>query len=534
VSASRADSAVRLPWLAPGEVALAGLARGDAEILERSLRQDPAFALLWLRAGAPDFDDFAGRQSLLRIAIDSLDSTQSPSLDVLIPPVAVVVDCARHSARVAERIAVSRGYPDPRRAAVAALLVPLAWLAVAAVDPTAIEDCLTDSDHADDPDRVETQHWGCSAALLSRRLVRAWRLPVWLGAAVSNLDLPSTWSEEIGGDHELTAIVHDSVRFLERVGDPLRLGRDLPPASKPLPDMDLPASDDAWPARSANPAAYLRALLLLARDQLADDRQAAVAALERENESLRQALRAQQAEFADRLKTEKLSALAEFAAGAGHEINNPLAVISGHAQYLLIKEREPDCEKPLHSIKQQADRIHAILTGLMNFARPAAPQKRRLDIRDAARTVATNLHEFAALQRIRIELITPDDPCPVDADPKQLQSALGSLLRNAIEAAPEDGWARITIERRGHQTQVIVEDSGDGPSTAQRPHLFDPFYSGRIAGRGHGLGLPTAWRLAREHGGDVVFDPRPDSPARFVFTLPNGDIFSIAQERKTA
>jgi len=66
----------------------------------------------------------------------------------------------------------------------------------------------------------------------------------------------------------------------------------------------------------------------------------------------------------------------------------------------------------------------------------------------------------------------------------------------------------------------VVEDSGPGPSSNQREHLFDPFYSGRLAGRGRGLGLPTAWRLAREHGGDVRFDPLPQGPTRFVLSLP--------------
>jgi len=67
---------------------------------------------------------------------------------------------------------------------------------------------------------------------------------------------------------------------------------------------------------------------------------------------------------------------------------------------------------------------------------------------------------------------------------------------------------------------MIVEDSGTGPTQAQREHLFDPFYSGRQAGRGRGLGLPTAWRLAREHGGDVRFDSVSGGPTRFILSLP--------------
>ena len=69
--------------------------------------------------------------------------------------------------------------------------------------------------------------------------------------------------------------------------------------------------------------------------------------------------------------------------------------------------------------------------------------------------------------------------------------------------------------------EVAVEDGGPGPDPAQRPALFDPFFSGRAAGRGRGLGLPVAWRLARQQGGDVRLDVAPPTgPTRFILTLP--------------
>jgi signal transduction histidine kinase len=112
----------------------------------------------------------------------------------------------------------------------------------------------------------------------------------------------------------------------------------------------------------------------------------------------------------------------------------------------------------------------------------------------------------------------------VDADRHQMSTALACLLRNAIEAAPAEGWACIRLETPGRdRLEVVVLDNGSGPAPTQREHLFDPFYSGRSAGRGRGLGLATAWRLAREHGGDVRFDSAPGGPTRFVLSLPCGD-----------
>jgi signal transduction histidine kinase len=94
-------------------------------------------------------------------------------------------------------------------------------------------------------------------------------------------------------------------------------------------------------------------------------------------------------------------------------------------------------------------------------------------------------------------------------------------VRNAIEAAPADGWAGLRLDTTDQgRVELIVEDNGPGPAPNQREHMFDPFYSGRQAGRGHGLGLPIAWRLARQIGGDVRFDDVPNGPTRFVLSLP--------------
>jgi signal transduction histidine kinase len=68
--------------------------------------------------------------------------------------------------------------------------------------------------------------------------------------------------------------------------------------------------------------------------------------------------------------------------------------------------------------------------------------------------------------------------------------------------------------------EVLIEDSGRELPPQQREHLFDPFYSGRSAGRGAGLGLPTAWSLTRQQGGDVYLSSQPGEPTRFVMRLP--------------
>ena len=91
---------------------------------------------------------------------------------------------------------------------------------------------------------------------------------------------------------------------------------------------------------------------------------------------------------ADRnLQTANLEALAEFAAGAGHEINNPLAVISGHAQRLLRTEQDDDRADSLRAVVRQTQRIAGILRELMQFARPPKPQPGRVVVWPVVSTV---------------------------------------------------------------------------------------------------------------------------------------------------
>ena len=243
--------------------------------------------------------------------------------------------------------------------------------------------------------------------------------------------------------------------------------------------------------------------------------------LEQDVDDLHRTVEKQRAGEAERLKVQKLNALAEFAAGAGHEINNPLAVISGQAQYLLNRESEPAHQRVLEKIVAQSERIHQILRELRQFARPPQPRKQVIDILSLIREVAVSLNELAIERRVR--LLCPDLEHGVSlyADPDQVRTALKCLVRNAVEAARVDGWASVRLEMpEPDQVDVVIEDSGPGPDPAQREHMFDPFYSGRAAGRGRGLGLPTAWRLAREHGGDVRFVPVEGGPTRFVLSLP--------------
>jgi two-component system, NtrC family, sensor kinase len=299
-----------------------------------------------------------------------------------------------------------------------------------------------------------------------------------------------------------------------------------------------PAPGAAWESPASQP--LLVDVLELALRNLRRDDRTRINQLHDDVDRLQEALETRRDEERRRVQALKLSALAEFAAGAGHEINNPLAVISGQAQYLLrqlevldgpaeeidnpveyLANLKAQLAPALHKIVGQTQRIHGILTDLMQFARPTAPRAQAVDVGNAIQEVAASLQTLADEHGVRLVCAGAESHAAIQADPSHVRASLTALLRNAIEAAPTGGWAGIRVEREDSTRMVlVVEDSGPGPGPLAQEHLFDPFFSGRSAGRGRGMGLPTAWRLASQQDGDVRFDGTRDGVTRFSLILP--------------
>jgi signal transduction histidine kinase len=229
-------------------------------------------------------------------------------------------------------------------------------------------------------------------------------------------------------------------------------------------------------------------------------------------------------DFQRELETEKLAALKELAHGAGHEINNPLANISARAQTLLEDETDPERRRRLAAINSQAFRAYEMIADLMLFARPPQPQLSRTDIGALLAGIIDKVKPTAAEQQTVVEACLPSDPLFVMADPTQISVALLALCSNALEALGRLGRLLITLEARNcdGQPRVIIRVSDDGPgiSPEVRRHLFDPFYSGREAGRGLGFGLSKCWRIVTAHGGRIEVICPGGIGTEFVILLP--------------
>lgn len=229
--------------------------------------------------------------------------------------------------------------------------------------------------------------------------------------------------------------------------------------------------------------------------------------------------------------TDHLAAMAEFAAGAGHEINNPLGSILGQTQLLLKSETQIDKRQSLETIGSQTWRIRDMIGDAMLFARPPAAEFVTDNlvevVRKTTETTAANHAEPRSNQVIEVEFRCAESVINVQCDTVQIASLVSHLVRNGIESIKSAGEAgRVTValrtSRRGNSVELLVRDSGHGVyEDTVRRHLFDPFFSGRPAGRGLGFGLSLAWQIVSMHHGILLQHNLPDqSGCEFHVALP--------------
>ena len=231
--------------------------------------------------------------------------------------------------------------------------------------------------------------------------------------------------------------------------------------------------------------------------------------------------------FDEAVQREKLESLKRFAYGAGHEINNPLANISIRAQTLLQDESDPERRRKLATISSQAFRAHEMIADLMLFAQPPKLVPQSVNVVQLVDEVLGELATAADSQNTIIRHNSQEEEIVLSADPTQLNVALRSVCINSLEAVGLGGTIDISVQwaaevelRRGRWVEIKIRDSGPGIAQDVRNRLFDPFYSGREAGRGLGFGLSKCWRVVTGHGGEIVVDSQPGRGATFTIMLP--------------
>jgi signal transduction histidine kinase len=280
------------------------------------------------------------------------------------------------------------------------------------------------------------------------------------------------------------------------------------------------------------------------------------------------------------VETAKLRALYNFAYGLSHEINNPLANIATRAQTLLADEKDPERRRKLATIVQQAFKAHEMIADLMLFAHPPRMQPRETDLGQLVDAIIGELSEQAKEQNTHLARDDDGERLKANVDPTAMAVAVKAIVQNSLEAVQAGGTIQVRcnlvaaadeLQRfsteysvpstqcspsrpQGEQPTTIIHnaplspvpsplspsfvprslsaappiphflltitDTGPGIPADVRPNIFDPFFCGREAGRGLGLGLSKAWRIVDLHGGYIEVVSEPGQGATFRVILP--------------
>lgn len=225
------------------------------------------------------------------------------------------------------------------------------------------------------------------------------------------------------------------------------------------------------------------------------------------------------------VEVESLKRLAEFAAGAAHEMNNPLTVIYGRAQLIAERVTTQRDLRSLEAIEQAAEKLSDIMTSLRLFADPPEPNRAEAEVgnilgRSLRQASLRVTPDPARLHRPRVRLIVEQSLPRVNVDAEQIVLAVTEAIINSLEAEQTK-----IVEVRAHQDPadgrivICVRDDGGGMSEHAVKHAFDPFFSEKKAGRKQGLGLARARRLVTLNGGDMAIRSVAGQGATVLITL---------------
>ncbi|MFI5145304.1 MAG: nitrogen regulation protein NR(II) [Ignavibacteria bacterium] len=217
---------------------------------------------------------------------------------------------------------------------------------------------------------------------------------------------------------------------------------------------------------------------------------------------------------------ETLALIGEVVSGIAHSLSNPLNIISGNADYLLLDKSEKDKEyEELKTIIDEATKITKSIRHLLNFSRPLKINKQPNDIHELINNVIKNSKFIIGDRKITFKKNNDKNLDKFNFDLSQIEEVISNIITNAIQAIHQSG--EIKIKTQKDETKAIIEitDSGPGIPKENLEKIFLPFFSSKEYGKGTGLGLSIARKVIKEHNGEIKVKSTIGKGTTFIISL---------------
>jgi signal transduction histidine kinase/FixJ family two-component response regulator len=221
------------------------------------------------------------------------------------------------------------------------------------------------------------------------------------------------------------------------------------------------------------------------------------------------------------IQAEKMAAAGRLTASIAHEINNPLQAVQNCIHLAGRKElNSQQRENYLALAQSELDRLMATVQRMLDFYRPIAVDRKSVDINQLVQRVAMLLDQQLKKEGVILHTQLAPQLSPILGVGDQIQQVILNLMLNGMEAMPAGGNLFIETQQVGDEVHILVEDSGEGVSEADRERIFEPFLSTKE--KGMGLGLSVSYGIISAHGGQLELVNGQGSGACFRVVIPIG------------
>lgn len=221
------------------------------------------------------------------------------------------------------------------------------------------------------------------------------------------------------------------------------------------------------------------------------------------------------------IRSDRLAAIGQLAAGVAHELNEPLNTILGFAQLVQKTPALPaQALKDLEKIAEASLRARNIIRELLIFARQSKPASARVNLN---RIIMDELSLFEALcgkSGVEFKRIVDPDLPGITADKSQIMQVISNLIVNALQAMPGGGVLTLQTSFDASSVLFVVEDNGVGMSDEVKERIFLPFFTTKDVDQGTGLGLSVVHGIVSSHKGELRVESEKGRGTRFFVTFP--------------